>query len=436
VLRATIAVGTLLATGGVVSASDSVTAAKWTAEATPENCLLTGALADPTGKSAGKIEIKLNRSGYYTLTISINDSAPLAYWRFDGVDDLNESVTYQTNPYRYLTRGGDAGERARREVAEGRALSLLPRPGVDRHRLTTGTRGAPESLRVFDQCVANFKANPEPPPPARWTASTQGGRDCTLRLSDISGVRGLDIFFGARPKSTLTFDVTAEENFFKSGGILRIGLPGDPNPFVYDTALRTTKRDTRASAVYTAIRSNPVDMTFTPHGGKPFAVRTTNDGLAVTGAMFDACGTALRAETLPDQASFSELRHTVNEVDDSCELTATQQIDGNAIWLTLLSDGDKNTLKMTRRTVGNGHLIQEMRLASLGGPERTTAQDVTFELDEAQFAALRRDLTGKGREYRIAMSSQKGYIARFGGPHALVEAPMFEACVQAKFDTR
>lgn len=435
-LRASIAVGTLLAVCGVVNAAESATAAKWTAGVTPENCLLTGALADPTGKSAGKIEIKLGRTGYYTLTISIDSSAPLAYWRFEDADDLNEQVSYQTNPYRYLTRGGEAGERARREVAEGRALSLLPRPGVDRHRLSTGTRGAAESLKVFDECVADFKANPEPPPPARWEASTQGGRDCTLRLSNVSGFRGLVFYFGSRPQSALTFVVSADQTFYKHGGILRTDLPGDPTPFAYDTEAPPAKRDPRVPAVLSAMRRSPLDMTFTPHGGKPMALRTTADALAVAGAMFDACVNALRAETLPDQASFSELRHVVNEVDDSCELTATQQVDGNAIWLTLLSEGARHSMKVTRRTVGNGHLIQEMRLASLGGPDKTTAQDVTFELDAAQFAAMRRDLTGKGREYRIAMSSQKGYIAKFGGPHALVEAPMFEACVHAKFDTR
>jgi hypothetical protein len=398
--------------------------------------MLTGALTDPAGNAAGHIEIKFGRSGYYSLTISINKSAPPAYWRFEGVDELNEDVAYQPNPYRHLTRVGDAGERARREVAEGRALSLLPRPGVDRHRLTTGTHGAVESLKVFDQCVANFKANPEPPPPARWEANTQGGRDCKLRLSNVSGVRGLELSFGARPKSTLSFAVSAERNFYKKGGILKTTLPGDPNPFSYDTELSPAKRDPREPAVMAAIKRGPLDMTFTPHGGKPIALRTTTDGLAVAGAMFDACARSLSAEALPEQASFAELRHVVNEVDDSCELTATQQVDGNVIWLTLLSDGKMNTMKVTRRTAGNGHLIQEMRLASLGGPERTTAQDVTFELDEEQFAALRRDLTGKGREYRFAMSSEKGYVARFGGPHALVEAPMFDACVHAKFDTR
>jgi hypothetical protein len=436
VLRASIAAGTLLFSCGAVSAADNASAAQWTAQVTPENCLLTGALTDPGGNAAGKIEIKLGRSGYYTLTISISNSAPLAYWRFEDVADLNERLAYQPSAYRHITIGGDAGERARREVAEGRALSLLPRPGVDRHRLTTGTRGAADSLQVFDQCVANFKANPEPPPHARWATGTQGGRDCTLRLSDISGVRGLDIYFGARHKLTLTFDVTAEENFFKSGGILKIGLPGDPNPYTYDTAVRTAKRDPRSPAVYAAIRRNPVDMTFTPHGGKSIALRTATEGLAVAGAMFDACAKALSAETLPEQASFSELRHTVNEVDDSCELTATQQIEGNAIWLTLLSDGKKNTMKVTRRTVGNGRLIQEMKLANLGGPEKTADQDVMFELDQAQFAALRRDLVGKGRDYRVAMNSQNGYIAKFGGPHALIEAPMFEACAHSKFDTR
>ena len=114
-LRASIAVGTLLFTCGAVSAADNPGAAQWTAQVTPENCVLTGALADPAGNAAGKIEIRLGRSGYYTLTISINNSAPLAYWRFEDAADLNESVTYQTNPYRYLTRVGDAGERARRD---------------------------------------------------------------------------------------------------------------------------------------------------------------------------------------------------------------------------------------------------------------------------------------------------------------------------------
>ena len=152
---------------------------------------------------------------------------------------------------------------------------------------------------------------------------------------------------------------------------MRIVLPGDPTPFTYDTNTRVMARDPRTPTLYAAIKTlKPVDMVFTPKGAKPIALRTATEGLAVASAMFDACAAALRPESLPPQNQFNELRYIVSEHEDQCELTGTYQLDGNAIWLTLVSDGKKNIVKATRRTVGNGYQISWLGLEHLGGPDQ------------------------------------------------------------------
>lgn len=435
-LRAVVAIGISLVACVAANAADNAATPHWTARTSPEKCELIGALLNVDGQSTGQLEIGWRSPGYYSLAISIKEPAPLAIWRFEEAD-LNESLAYQVGPWRYISVGGDAGERAKRRVAEGRSLTLMPRAGVDRHRLTTGTRGTAESLKAFDQCVATIKATPIPPPPSRWAASTQGGRDCMLQLSDVSGVRGLDVRFGARPKSPLTFAVSAESHLLKDAGVLRIVLPGDPNPFTTDIGVLTVSRDPRAPALYAAIKTlKPVDMVYAPRGAKPIALRTSTDGLTLASAMFDACAAALKTESLPPQLQFNELRYVVTEEEDLCELTGTFQLDGNAIWVTLMSDGQKNVVKIARRTVGAGYQIQVLGLGRLGGPDKLTAADATFELDAKTFAALRRDLIANGRDFQIVMSRDRSYTAQFGGALAVVEAPMFEACAHAKFDTR
>jgi hypothetical protein len=421
----------------VTHAADGSDAAQWTAKASPEKCELVGALIDGQQKSSGRIEISWRSSGAYQLTIALGETAPVAHWRFEQAD-LNESLEYQDRPFRYIMMGGDVGERAYRAVVAGRALTLMARPGVDRHRLTTVTRGVPESLRAFDQCVTKLKATPvPPPPPARWRAETQGGRDCSLRLSDLSGIRGLEAMFGAGTRSSLSFVITANPFLIKDGGVLRIVLPGDPRPFTYDTEAKTVTRDPRTPALYAAIKSGkPIDMTFTVPGAKPIPVRTSSEGLAVASGMFDACAAALRPESLPPRFQFNELRYVVTDQEDGCELTGTFQIDGNAIWITLVSDGTKNVVKVTRRTVGAGYKIRELGLERLGGPKKLTAEDTTIDLDAKSFASLRRDLVANGRDFQIVMSRDRSYTAQFGGALAVVEAPMFEACAHAKFDTR
>jgi hypothetical protein len=256
-------------------------------------------------------------------------------------------------------------------------------------------------------------------------------------LSGFAGAPGVRVSFHVRQKASLSFDVTSYSKPFADGGILRIVLPGDPAPFTYDTEARSVTRDPRTPALYAAIRSlKPVEMAFTPRGAKPVAVRTSTDRLAVASAMFDACASALRSESLPPLNQFNELRYIVSEHEDLCELTGTYQLDGNAIWLTLVSDGKKNVVKATRRTVGDGYRISWLGLEHLGGPKKLTGQDATFELDAKEFAVLRGDLVRNGRDFHIEMSPDRNYTAQFGGALAVVEAPMFEACVQAKFDKR
>ena len=187
-LRASIAAMAVLVACPAVYAAQGVAEKSWSATSTPEKCTLIGGLVDVRGNPAGQLEIHWMRSGSI-LSISLLASTPLANWRFDAAS-LNERLGYQTNGYRYISIGGEAGDLARRELVAGRALTLIAGSASGSHRLTTGTGGAAEATRAFDQCVAAIKAIPEPPPPPpRWTASTQGGRDCSLGLSDVSGVR-------------------------------------------------------------------------------------------------------------------------------------------------------------------------------------------------------------------------------------------------------
>ena len=178
-------------------------------------------------------------------------------------------------------------------------------------------------------------------------------------------------------------------------------------------------------------------MVFTPKGAKPIAVRTSTDGLAVASAMFDACASALRSESLPPQYKFNKSCDTsLPTTEDFCELTGTFQFDGNAIWVTLVSDGKENVVKVTRRTVGKGYLIQWLGLEHLGGPKKLSEPDTRYELGDPEFVTLRQDLVRNGRDFHIEMSRDRNYTAQFGGALAVVEAPMFEACVHSKFDTR
>jgi len=434
VLRAVVAVLVLFSWVATMAANNPARK-PWAAVSTDSHCVLASLLGDGAGTSSIRLEVTWSRENLYSAAVTLSRSLPSAPWHLDSVSkDARNPVFVGKNHY-FMIRG-EAGEQIQRELAAGREMELTIESGKSRQTFTSGVNGGEKALREFDRCVAAIKATPRPlPPPPRWITETQGGRDCSLALSGISGVRGLQVRFGAGPKSPSTFGVIADPGLFEDGGVLRLLLPGDPTPFTYDTKARAIARDPRTPALYAAIKSlEPVDMVFTPEGAKPIALRTATEGLAVASPMFDACAAALRQESLPPQYQFNELRYIVSEHEDLCEFTGTYQLDGNAIWLTLVSDGKKNVVKVTRRTVGNGYLIGWLGLEHIGGPKKLVAQDATFELDANEFATLRGDLVRNGRDFHIEMSRDRSYTGQFGGALAVVEAPMFEACAHAKLD--
>ena len=406
----------------------------WAGLNTVTHCLLQNRLSDDEGRSRARVVVTWSKKDGYELEVSISGSLSATKWQLDSMDQGTRNPVLTGKGW-HLKVLGEAGELAKREVAAGRELALSIEFRGRTLLFTSGAIGVANAMSIFDQCIAEINARPEPPPPPpRWEAETQGGRHCSIRSS---GIPGLEVSFGSSTKMPLNLRVYAKATSYKDGGVMRIVLPGDPTPFTYDTTAPSATPDPRTRVLYAAIKSlKPVDVVFTPRGAKPVATRLPTEGLAAASAMFDACTAALKnAATMP-QLSFSELRYVVNSQDDLCELTATFQIDGNAIWLTLVSDGKTNTFKVARRPVNEGYLINWLGLERLGGPKKLAAQDATFELDAEYFAALRRDILANGRDFHIEMSTDRSYTAQFGGVLATVEAPMFEACAHAKFDTR
>jgi hypothetical protein len=333
---------------------------------------------------------------------------------------------------RFVSGRIDDGEQLLSALAAGRPVILTTGTGVSEQKYSTGNSGYASAVAAFRTCITQMSAD-FVIPPARWQAETSG-RSCSMQ-SQVDGAPGVSLNFGYSPKRGLIFSARADSTELSKGGKLEFTPPGVPQPWKVDSE-SFSSTDPAVSRLLDELRQRKqLPMTFTPLGGKPLKVRTTLNDLPLASAMFDACMTALKQPELPPQLQFTELRYVITVGDQACELTGTFQLQGNGLWLTLVSDGSKNLIKVTRRQLKAGIRINSLDLGGFGGSRDFKGQDATLELDHEAFASLRRDLVGEGRPFGITLADGAAYTGKFGGRFALVEAPMFDACARVKFDS-
>jgi hypothetical protein len=104
------------------------------------------------------------------------------------------------------------------------------------------------------------------------------------------------------------------------------------------------------------------------------------------------------------------------------------------IWIAASVERDGSHLNVTRRTHRGGARIVAVDLRGLGGV--VDKEDARVPLDEPAFASLVRTAQGEGNEVRLLISQNRGFTVRFGGPQAISEVAMFDACVRAKYPAR
>lgn len=406
----------------------------WSVKADELDCELATDLVDADGKLGARVQFHSRRGAHYTMMVLFSTNAPQAPWSLQTTGAGARTFAMGRAKDRIFGTALSFGEKLIGELGAGRGLLLIVRSGGDGHRYSSNDEGAAESLRAYERCVVAAKAAPPPPgPPPSWKVDSQGGRDCSLSTS-LPGFTDVRIAFGIRQKTSLVFmlDVSSFER--PDGGVLRIDLPGAA-PWILDSKQMKSMPGARDSQLLAALMTlKPVPMTFTPHGARAASFSSPTENLAVAGAMFQACAAAVKAPDLPPQLQFTELRYVASEQEDECELTGTYQLQGNGLWLTLTREARKITFKVTRRTIKSGFRIASLDVSGFGGPKKLAAEDGSYELDAREFAVLRAALVGAGRDFGIRMSASESYTAQFGGKLAVVEAPMFEACVKTKFD--
>lgn len=417
----------------VVEAAEPADRSPWSAKSSDERCTLGGAAVDADGKAAASVEISWSLGGGYLLTVSLTQLAPVAPWVLEssGKGEVR-GIFAEGSRSRFTSGSIEKGEQLVRELSAGRALVLTVGTGASASRYTTGNGDVAASAHAFDECIAQMRAKPRLP--SSWAAETSG-RGCSLR-SRLAEVPGAEIAFGVGANRALRVSVYADTFMIPDGGVLQVDLPGG-KPWIIDTRLHPTAADPREKQLLDALlQLQPVPMTFTPQGAASVKLQPPLGNLEVAGPMFRDCMTAVQSVSLPPQRDFAELSYTVSEAGNSCELSGTFQIQGNALWLVLSSDGNKNSLKVTRRMVKSGYRIESLDMSGFGGPKRLTAEDAVLELDTSALANLRSDLVGAGRDFGMRMNRTESYTAQFGGRFAPLEATMYNACVEAKSSPR
>ena len=347
----------------------------WSTHSSAERCSLYTTLADANGKkTAANLALDWRRASGHWLQLTLLESVPAAPWTLDSAGKgAALRVLSGGSRARYTDSRIENGEQLVRELSAGSSL-VLTLHGPAASRFTTPTNGSASS-RAFQECVARVQAAPAPQePPPRWSAETSGSRNCSLSAA-MPGVPGARILFHVGAKSSLVFFGTPAIFQNPGGGALRVEQSG-LQPWIVDSEKVQATADSRETRLLEAlIGRKTLPMTFTPRGAQSVAFLAPLGNIEVAGPMFRACMNAVKAPDLPPQLSLAELHYSVTETGKACELSGTFQIEGNAIWLVLSTDGGKHTVKVTRRMVKAGRPIEAIDLGALGGPKDFTGLD-------------------------------------------------------------
>ncbi len=404
---------------------------QWVSTPQLNSCDLTTGLHDSGGTNRGNLRVTWAEGEHYILELRLTRQSSEG-WHFEA-GDAGGQREYNSGNTPFQLAGLDKGEHLMRDLSDGKAVAVRYESGA---RIGAPTAGA-ETMRAFQKCIADIRARPPPePPPARWTVESQSGRDCSLRLSRFENVPALNFSFRLNERGDLGFALGSNDpQAFPDGGEFRVEGAAERFDLEMDRGPQAQRRNTMT--LLTSLRKSvPLDMTFTPKGGKRLRLKITTAGLDVRGAMFEACVRALDEPVLPPRHSLRSVRFTVSENENVCELTGVYQVYGNSLWLTHVTDGEKNLLKVTRRVGKSQNQVGSLDLSRLGGPKDFDADDGSFEIPAAAFTALRKDLRGAGRGFGMNFTSGKTYDkVSHGGSFALVEAPMFDACVRVKHES-
>jgi hypothetical protein len=413
-----------------ITVAHSAGAPHWVMQASDGNCALRQELQDASGAPAGDLAITSDRDYGPEANVRIYRGTA------DGIVRLSQPGTLNA----WSKPLGDGGAIKKgagvfnllNPLREGQPLLVeVITPGKPTARYTTSKAGVADAVGAFNRCAAALPASQEPQP--RWEAGADSS-DCTVHQQRFGAVNGLSVRFETIKSGGVTLVFYADDRLFPRGGALHIELPGAQAPWIVESGHVAFPVDPRGRALLDALRrASNLRMSFHPQDGPTVRIEPRLDNLPVAASMMDACLRARARPVPPKVAQFSELRYALSDSDAGCELTGVYRIESQAVWLALSTDGRKNVLKVTQRTIRAGYKVAALDLEKLGGARRMSAPDASIDLDATAFGALRRDLMGSGREFRILLTNDAGYSTRFGGDYGAVESAMFDACVRAKY---
>lgn len=321
----------------------------------------------------------------------------------------------------------------RKNLLRGLPILVSIEGGKDRPmRYATSLEGAEAASAAFEDCIRDERkrvAGEDRAP--RWTGSVDIRGRCSLRQPFI-GAEGLSAYFRDSASSELQLQMLALDSFFPKGGVLRVFLPGQSVPWMIDSE-KATEAGPRVLALLGEIRAGKVPrMEFEARGAPPVPLTATGAGMAEAVAMFDACNVA-STRPRPEVVPLNELQYSLEESAAGCRLSAAYQIESAVIWLAAIADGEGYRVSVTKRIQRNGLKIASLDLHSLGGAAQVEQDDLVIPASDVDFSALVKKAMGEGHEVGLLVTPTQGFTVRFGGPQAISETAMFDACVRAKY---
>lgn len=300
-------------------------------------------------------------------------------------------------------------------------------------KYATSLDGAEAAAAAFTECISDERKRVAAEDQAsRWMADVNIRGGCSMRHS-FSGTAGLTGWFDNDAKGQPTFRLTTLDRYFPKGGVTRIHLPGQSLPWLLDSEKSDEASQRPALLLEELRKGRPPRMFFEPREMAPVEIRVSRDGMAEAVAMFDACS-AVSTRPRPPLLPLSELDYSIGESVSGCQLSAAYQVESEVIWIAAIAEREGSRLTVTRRTRRDGLKIVAVDLRDLGG--LIEKQDASVPLDPQVFSTLMRLAQGEGNEVRLMVSQNRGVTVRFGGPQALSEVAMFDACVRAKYPAR
>lgn len=328
---------------------------------------------------------------------------------------------------------GAAVDVLRRNLLRGLPIEVtFEGGGIRPLTYSTSAAGAIEASAAFDACVRDERlrvAIDDRVVGWKSDVSLRGSCSLTQRFPDVSGL--VLAFHDAAPAG-VSFEAVPSEQYFPGGGVMNIHLQGRAAPWQLEAVISRTPSSEAEVLLDELRQGRRPRLVFEPRGAKPVDLGWVEEGLVTSVAMFDACRAA-HAKPRPGIAPLNVLQYSVAGTAGQCQFSASYQVEAAVIWVVAVADAQGRRINVTKRAKQAGNRIQYLDLRSLGEPEPIDSDDAIIVLDATSFASLMSGLMGEGLEISFHETPSRRYRARYGGPQAISEAAMFDACVRAKY---